>query len=124
MPGEKDFGGFAGHHAERRQIPDGVSGDERGERLTNREAPVRRHTQPPCARANQKARASESENGQETPADLADAVEDFVDAGATDGVAEQHQATHRRQNSHDVATPDGHQGVRRPISSDDGLRSA
>ena len=28
MPGEKDLGGFAGRHAERRQIADGVAGDE------------------------------------------------------------------------------------------------
>ena len=86
------------------------------------EAPVRRHAQPPGARANEKARAGEAEDGQETPADLADAVEDLGHARAADGVAEQHQATHRRQNGHDVATPDGHGYVQ--LSSGDGLRSA
>ena len=38
---------------------------------------MRRHAQPPGARAKQKAHAGESEDRQETPADLADAVDDL-----------------------------------------------
>ena len=101
--GEEDLRGFAGHHAERRQIADRVASDEGAERLADGKAPVRRHAQPPGARANEETRAGEAQDGQETPADLTDAVEDLGDARAADGVAEQHQAAQRRQNGHDVA---------------------
>jgi hypothetical protein len=90
------------------RVPDGVSSDECGERLTEREAPARRHTQPPCARSQKKPRASKSENGNEPPANLADAADDLADACAADGVAKQHEATHRRQKRQHMATADGH----------------
>jgi hypothetical protein len=99
----EDLGWFAGHHPQRRDVADGVAGEECREGLTDREPPMRRHAQAPRAGANQKARAGEPENGHEPPADLADTVEDFADAGTADGVAKEDQATHRRQNGQDVA---------------------
>jgi hypothetical protein len=118
MPGEKDFGGFAGHHTEWRQVADGVPRDKRSERLADRKTTVRRptfaraaagrHAQTPRARSQKKPRASKSENGNEPPANLADAADDLADACAADGVAKQHEATHRRQKRQHMATADGH----------------
>src|SRR5262247_382477 len=107
MPSEEHLHRLAGHHSERRQIANGIASDEGAECLSDGKAPVRRptfatatagrHAQTPSARADEKARAGESKNGNESPADLTDAVEDFGDARAAHGVAEQHQTAQRRQ---------------------------
>ena len=66
------------------------------------------HAEPPARGAQEEAGAGEREDRQQPPADAADAVDDLADAGAADGVGEEHQATERRQHGQNVATADGH----------------
>ena len=107
---QKHLGWFAGQQSERCDVADRIAGEKRGERLSSRQPLAARRTQAPRFGANDETESGQDQDGNQSPTDSADTLDNFGDAGAASRPGKKEQAAQRRrEREYVLATPGAHE---------------
>ena len=99
MPDVDGLGRLAGEQAERRQVAEGVAGEEGGEGVADPQPGVGRGAERPGPGPDEQAEARQQDDDQEAPADALHAGDDLVQPGLPQSQREQCRAEQRRRDA-------------------------
>jgi hypothetical protein len=101
---QKHLRRLAGDEPERRDVPDGVAGKKRLERIEQPQAAGHGRAQSPGFRPDHESQSAQREDWTKAPSHAANRIENLADARASDGVCEEENATERRRCGQNQAT--------------------